>query len=131
MLSLLNKCFFERSAFHLKLHNLNLIIMYACILMHLSRRFRERNKTLLEPSAFIGLSVISIIVCFFYPLVIREIYLHVFHLKLHYLNLIIMYACILMHLSRRFRERNETPLEPSAFNGLSVISIIISIYFYP
>lgn len=30
-----------------------------------------------------------------------------------------------MPLSRRFRDRNKTPLEPSAFNGQFVISIIV------
>lgn len=30
-----------------------------------------------------------------------------------------------MPLSRRFRDRNKTPLEPSAFNGQIVISIIV------
>lgn len=45
--------------------------------------------------------------------------------KTHYFNLIIIYAHILMPLSRRFRDRNKTPLEPSAFNGQFVISIIV------
>lgn len=41
-----------------------------------------------------------------------------------------MYAYVLMHLSR-FGERYKSLLEPSALNGLSVTSTIISIYFYP
>lgn len=30
-----------------------------------------------------------------------------------------------MLLSRRFRDRNKTPLEPNAFDGQFVISIIV------